>query len=327
MSINETLGFVVKGNKSKNLSDLFGKKADQEITQTYTWILSHLEEDSNVSLPKQEVYDEYRAFCEVHRFEPLCVADFGKAMKHTFPRVKPRRLGQRGNSRYCYSGLRKKYSLQPPSLPSLFETNNFNHLSNDIDSQQQNDQPIDNNNYTDDKHGDSTTVSHNPINSNRGEIYNRGVSQDHTFAMSHHHIIQDSPFNSTYSTPAEQIPLNTIHSQEQHSYISECQQTDENAINPGNLMNGQSPIYGHQEQDYSQTVHNNNDYSTISDRQMGATNSYVPPMENNSYQRFYYSQQGHQTLCSPFVSPSSTPNPFVENCDQHDSYNLPMFNY
>lgn len=103
--------------------DLFAKKPDQETTQTYTWILSHLEIDPNVSLPKQEVYDEYRAFCQANRFEPLCVADFGKAMKHAFPCIKPRRLGQRGNSRYCYSGLRKKYKIQPPNLPDITGNN------------------------------------------------------------------------------------------------------------------------------------------------------------------------------------------------------------
>lgn len=101
--------------------NLFTKKPDQETTQTYTWILSHLEVDQNVSLPKQEVYDEYKAFCQANRFEPLCVADFGKAMKHAFPCIKPRRLGQRGSSRYCYSGLRKRYKMQPPSLPELIE--------------------------------------------------------------------------------------------------------------------------------------------------------------------------------------------------------------
>lgn len=102
-------------------SELFSKKPDMETTQTYTWILSHLEVDPSVSLPKQEVYDEYRAFCQSNRFEPLCVADFGKAMKHAFPCIKPRRLGQRGNSRYCYSGLRKKYKIQPPILPDMIE--------------------------------------------------------------------------------------------------------------------------------------------------------------------------------------------------------------
>lgn len=113
-----------RANGSKHGADIFSKKPDQETTQTYTWILSHLEEDQNVSLPKQEVYDEYRAYCQANRFEPLCVADFGKAMKHALPCIKPRRLGQRGNSRYCYSGLRKKYRIEPPSLPDMIELSN-----------------------------------------------------------------------------------------------------------------------------------------------------------------------------------------------------------
>ncbi|ROT85378.1 DNA-binding protein RFX7 [Penaeus vannamei] len=40
-------------------------------------------------------------------------------MKQVFPGVRPRRLGQRGASKYCYSGLRKKWALDPPSLPDL----------------------------------------------------------------------------------------------------------------------------------------------------------------------------------------------------------------
>lgn len=31
-----------------------------EICQTITWIQTHLEEDPDVSLPKQDVYDEYK---------------------------------------------------------------------------------------------------------------------------------------------------------------------------------------------------------------------------------------------------------------------------
>ncbi|KAG9509299.1 DNA-binding protein RFX5 [Fragariocoptes setiger] len=120
----------VSRNKTKSGASPFSKKADREITQTYTWILSHLEEDSNVSLPKQEVYDEYRAFCIDHNLEPLCVADFGKAMKHAFPKVKPRRLGQRGNSRYCYSGLRKKFRVHPPTLPDISEASSLSSFGN-----------------------------------------------------------------------------------------------------------------------------------------------------------------------------------------------------
>lgn len=41
-------------------------------------------------------------------------------MKQVFPNVRPRRLGTRGHSRYCYSGLRKKGELTPPMLADLF---------------------------------------------------------------------------------------------------------------------------------------------------------------------------------------------------------------
>lgn len=41
-------------------------------------------------------------------------------MKQVFPNVRPRRLGTRGHSRYCYSGLRKKGELSPPALSDLF---------------------------------------------------------------------------------------------------------------------------------------------------------------------------------------------------------------
>uniref|UniRef100_A0A8W8MCJ6 RFX-type winged-helix domain-containing protein n=1 Tax=Magallana gigas TaxID=29159 RepID=A0A8W8MCJ6_MAGGI len=71
-----------------------------EQSLAYTWIKSHLEEDIEICLPKQEVYDEYRQYCENHSLVPLCNADFGKLMKTVFPNVKPRRLGQRGQSRY-----------------------------------------------------------------------------------------------------------------------------------------------------------------------------------------------------------------------------------
>lgn len=40
-------------------------------------------------------------------------------MKQVYPKVRPRRLGTRGNSRYCYSGLRRCIKLKPPKLPDL----------------------------------------------------------------------------------------------------------------------------------------------------------------------------------------------------------------
>ena len=49
----------------------------------------------------------------------LSAPDFGKIIKCVFPRVKARRLGTRGNSKYCYSGIQRKKNVKPPTLPSL----------------------------------------------------------------------------------------------------------------------------------------------------------------------------------------------------------------
>lgn len=40
-------------------------------------------------------------------------------MKQVFPNIRPRRLGTRGNSRYCYAAMRKATKLEGPSLPEL----------------------------------------------------------------------------------------------------------------------------------------------------------------------------------------------------------------
>lgn len=90
-----------------------------EIQLTINWIRSHYEEDPQVSLPKHEVYDDYSAYCSINTVKPLSTADFGKVMKQVFPAVRPRRLGTRGNSRYCYAGLRKRIKLDTPVTPDI----------------------------------------------------------------------------------------------------------------------------------------------------------------------------------------------------------------
>lgn len=40
-------------------------------------------------------------------------------MKQVFPDIRPRRLGTRGHSRYCYAAMRKATKLNPPSLPDI----------------------------------------------------------------------------------------------------------------------------------------------------------------------------------------------------------------
>lgn len=40
-------------------------------------------------------------------------------MKQVFPDIRPRRLGTRGHSRYCYAAMRKATKLPLPVLPDL----------------------------------------------------------------------------------------------------------------------------------------------------------------------------------------------------------------
>ncbi|KZC11557.1 DNA-binding protein RFX7 [Dufourea novaeangliae] len=103
-----------------------------EIHQTIMWIKTHLEEDPDVSLPKQEVYDEYNMYCMRNSMKPLSTADFGKVMKQVYPRVRPRRLGTRGNSRYCYAGMRKRVKLDSPTLPNITGTQTGDDLDENI---------------------------------------------------------------------------------------------------------------------------------------------------------------------------------------------------
>uniref|UniRef100_A0A146KYP4 DNA-binding protein RFX5 n=1 Tax=Lygus hesperus TaxID=30085 RepID=A0A146KYP4_LYGHE len=90
-----------------------------EISLTVSWIKTHLQEDTKTSLPKQDVYNEYLEYCRMNEMKPLSTADFGKVMKQVYPNMRPRRLGTRGNSRYCYSGLSSRASLPTPTLPIL----------------------------------------------------------------------------------------------------------------------------------------------------------------------------------------------------------------
>ncbi|XP_063041288.1 DNA-binding protein RFX5 isoform X2 [Engraulis encrasicolus] len=91
--------------------------ADQ--LHTCNWIRSHLEEHADTCLPKQDVYETYKRYCDNLQQRPLSAANFGKIIRDIFPNIKARRLGGRGQSKYCYSGIRRKTILNMPLLPSL----------------------------------------------------------------------------------------------------------------------------------------------------------------------------------------------------------------
>lgn len=61
----------------------------------------------------------FRSFCGKINIKALSTADFGKVMKQVFPDIRPRRLGTRGHSRYCYAAMRKATKLLEPDLPEF----------------------------------------------------------------------------------------------------------------------------------------------------------------------------------------------------------------
>uniref|UniRef100_A0A8C5IEY6 RFX-type winged-helix domain-containing protein n=1 Tax=Junco hyemalis TaxID=40217 RepID=A0A8C5IEY6_JUNHY len=76
-----------------------------------SWIRNHLEEHTDTCLPKQDVYDAYKRYCDNLGCRPLSTANFGKIIREIFPNIKARRLGGRGQSKYP--------SLTVVSLPPL----------------------------------------------------------------------------------------------------------------------------------------------------------------------------------------------------------------
>ncbi|KAG7469530.1 hypothetical protein MATL_G00129910 [Megalops atlanticus] len=105
------------GEKSSSSDSGSWSSADQ--LHTCNWIRSHLEEHSDTCLPKQDVYETYKRYCDNLQYRPLSAANFGKIIRDIFPNIKARRLGGRGQSKYCYSGIRRRTVLNMPLLPNL----------------------------------------------------------------------------------------------------------------------------------------------------------------------------------------------------------------
>uniref|UniRef100_A0A8D2J8A1 Regulatory factor X5 n=1 Tax=Varanus komodoensis TaxID=61221 RepID=A0A8D2J8A1_VARKO len=103
------------GEKNLDLTSL----SSAEHMHACTWIRNHLEEYPDTCLPKQDVYDAYKRYCDNLCSRSLSAANFGKIIREIFPNIKARRLGGRGQSKYPSVGIRRKTVVNMPPLPSL----------------------------------------------------------------------------------------------------------------------------------------------------------------------------------------------------------------
>ncbi|XP_009585094.1 PREDICTED: DNA-binding protein RFX5, partial [Fulmarus glacialis] len=93
------------GEKSGSLD--LSSLSTAEYMHACNWIRNHLEEHTDTCLPKQDVYDAYKRYCDNLCCRPLSAANFGKIIREIFPNIKARRLGGRGQSKYpsaCLAG-------------------------------------------------------------------------------------------------------------------------------------------------------------------------------------------------------------------------------
>ncbi|KAM9169210.1 DNA-binding protein RFX5 isoform 2-T2 [Mergus octosetaceus] len=105
------------GEKSSSLD--LSSLSTAEYMHACNWIRNHLEEHTDTCLPKQDVYDAYKQYCDNLCCRPLSTANFGKIIREIFPNIKARRLGGRGQSKYPSIGIRRKTVVSLPPLPSL----------------------------------------------------------------------------------------------------------------------------------------------------------------------------------------------------------------
>uniref|UniRef100_A0A8C3XCI4 RFX-type winged-helix domain-containing protein n=1 Tax=Cyanoderma ruficeps TaxID=181631 RepID=A0A8C3XCI4_9PASS len=105
------------GEKSVELSSL----GTAEHMHACSWIRNHLEEHGDTCLPKQDVYDAYKRYCDNLGCRPLSTANFGKIIREIFPNIKARRLGGRGQSKYPFPPWNSSWKtvVSLPPLPSL----------------------------------------------------------------------------------------------------------------------------------------------------------------------------------------------------------------
>jgi hypothetical protein len=72
------------------------------------WLNEEFEYCDGASIAKEDLYNCYKSICRQMEQEANTPAVFGKILMSVFPRVRGRRLGQRGDTKYYYSGITVK---------------------------------------------------------------------------------------------------------------------------------------------------------------------------------------------------------------------------
>ncbi|XP_066921011.1 regulatory factor X 4-like [Clytia hemisphaerica] len=94
---------MMKGMRGKRSGQLSLSKLQSPITTQ--WLNENYHIEDGLSLPRSSLYTHYLDFCTNSHIMPVNAASFGKIIRNTFPNLKTRRLGTRGQSKYHYYGI------------------------------------------------------------------------------------------------------------------------------------------------------------------------------------------------------------------------------
>lgn len=81
------------------------------------------------TVPRQGLYSSYSKSCEEFGLKAVNSASFGKAVRGTFPGIKTRRLGVRGNSKYHYVSIRPAIAIEAERLNSFGDSSGHWHIA------------------------------------------------------------------------------------------------------------------------------------------------------------------------------------------------------
>ncbi|KAJ3361709.1 Transcription factor rfx3 [Allomyces javanicus] len=111
-TINNTLSVAELADRAREAAS--GQAGDRDrFLFGSTWLHRNFEAAEEYNMPRQDVYDQYKLYCDTMSVPPVSSPMFGKIVKIIFPELKTRRLGTRGQSRYHYCGIRVKGSHDP----------------------------------------------------------------------------------------------------------------------------------------------------------------------------------------------------------------------
>ncbi|KNE66464.1 hypothetical protein AMAG_11601 [Allomyces macrogynus ATCC 38327] len=111
-TINNTLSVAELAERAREAAS--GQAGDRDrFLFGSTWLHRNFEAAEEYNMPRQDVYDQYKLYCDTMSVPPVSSPMFGKIVKIMFPELKTRRLGTRGQSRYHYCGIRVKGSHDP----------------------------------------------------------------------------------------------------------------------------------------------------------------------------------------------------------------------